>query len=175
MKNYFVILPLVALITACGTTKDDYQKRAEAAEEKREAQVTKSISRSPAWMTELPTSDSAVFAYKAKLFAYGKICMAAGGRVSQQAQVFMQDSESAGAESSELAIKSMCPGVDLTGIETREIKRVGEGSRYRTYVLVALPTGDANSLQSRKDRLMLNKRAEKRSKEAFKELDQTVQ
>jgi len=188
MKNYFVILPLVALITACGTTKDDYQKRAEAAEEKREAQVTKSISRSPAWMTELPASDSAVFAngsavssdmsmadYKAKLFAYGKICMAAGGRVSQQAQVFMQDSESAGAESSELAIKSMCPGVDLTGIETRDIKRVGEGSRYRTYVLVALPTGDANTLQSRKDKLMLDKRAEKRSKEAFKELDQNAQ
>jgi hypothetical protein len=188
MKNYFVILPLVALITACGTTKDDYQKRAEAAEEKREAQVTKSISRSPAWMTELPASDSAVFAngsavstdmsmadYKAKLFAYGKICMAAGGRVSQQAQVFMQDSESAGAESSELAIKSMCPGVDLTGIETRDIKRVGEGSRYRTYVLVALPTGDATTLQGRKDKLMLDKRAEKRSKEAFKELDQNAQ
>jgi hypothetical protein len=139
-------------------------------------------------MTELPASDSAVFAngsavstdmsmadYKAKLFAYGKICMAAGGRVSQQAQVFMQDTESAGAESSELAIKSMCPGVDLTGIETREIKRVGEGSRYRTYVLVALPTGAANTLQGRKDKLMLDKRAEKRSKEALKELDQNVQ
>jgi hypothetical protein len=87
----------------------------------------------------------------------------------------MQDSEAAGAESSELAIKSMCPGVDLTGIETREIKRVGEGSRYRTYVLVALPTGDANALQSRKDRLMLNKRVEKRSTEAFTELDKNAQ
>jgi predicted acylesterase/phospholipase RssA len=132
MKNYFVILPLVALITACGTTKDDYQKRAEAAEEKREAQVSKSISRSPSWMTELPTSDSAVFAngsavstdmsmadYKAKLFAFGKICMAAGGKVSQQAKVFMQDTTEASMEISELAIKS---GADFIKTSTGKTK-----------------------------------------------------
>ena len=188
MKNYFVILPLVALITACGTTKDDYQKRAEAAEEKREAQVTKSISRSPAWMTELPASDSAVFAngsavssdmsmadYKSKLFAYGKICMAAGGKVSQQAKVFMQDTAVASTEISELAIKSMCPGVDITGTEIKEVKRVGEGGRFRTYVLLALPTGDANALQKRKDQLKLNDGAVQRSTEAFTELDKNAQ
>jgi hypothetical protein len=38
-------------------------------------------------------------------------------------------------------------------------------------VLVALPTGDANALQKRKDQLRLKDRAEKRSTDAFKELD----
>ena len=188
MKNYFVILPLVALITACGTTKDDYQKRAEAAEEKREAQVTKSISRSPAWMTELPASDSAVFAngsavstdmsmadYKAKLFAFGKICMAAGGKVDQQSKIFMQDTAVASTEISELAIRSMCPSVDITGTEIREVKRIAEGGRFRTYVLLALPTGDANALQKRKDQLKLNEGAVQRGKEAFKELDRNAE
>ena len=188
MKNYFVILPLVALITACGTTKDDYQKRADAVEEKREAQVTKSISRSPAWMTELPASDSAVFAngsavstdmsmadYKAKLFAYGKICMAAGGKVDQQSKIFMQDTTAASTEFSELAIKSMCPSVDITGVEIKDVKRIAEGSRFRTYVLVALPTGDANALQKRKDQLKLNNRAEQRSGEAFKEMEKNAE
>ena len=188
MKNYFVILPLVALITACSTTKDDYQKRAEAAEEKRETQVNKAISQAPKWMTDLPTSNSAVYAngsavstdmsmadYKSKLFAYGKICMAAGGKVSQQAKVFMQDTAVASTEISELAIKSMCPGVDITGTEIKEVKRVSEGGRFRTYVLLALPTGDANALQKRKDQLKLNEGAVKRSTEAFSELDKNAQ
>ena len=184
MKNYFVILPLVALVTACGTTKDDYHKRAEAAEEKREAQVNRSISQAPEWMTKVPISDNAVYAngsavstdmsmadYKSKLFAYGKICMAAGGRVSQQAKMFMQETSESTNELSELAIRSICPGVDITGVETKEIKRIAEGSRFRSYALVVLPTGEANALQTRKDQLILRDRAVKRNEEVFKELD----
>jgi hypothetical protein len=68
----------------------------------------------------------------------------------------------------------MCPGVDITGVETKEVKRIAEGSRYRTYVLVALPTGDANALQKRKDQLKAQERGEKRSSEAFKELDRNT-
>ena len=185
MKNYFVILPLVALITACGTTKDDYQKRAEAAEEKRETQVNRSIAQAPEWMTKVPTSNNAVYAngsavstdmsmadYKAKLFAFGKICMAAGGKVDQQSKIFMQDTAVASLEISELAIKSMCPSVDITGVEIKDAKRIAEGSRFRSYVLVALPTGEANALQRRKDQLKLNNRADQRSTEVFKEMDQ---
>ena len=185
MKKVFTLLPIVAVMAACSSTpKDDYEKRAAAVESKREAAVEKAISKAPGWMTELPVSNSAVYAngtavsndmsmadYKAKLFAYGKICMAAGGRVNQQAKVFMQDTAVASTEISELAIKSMCPGVDITGTEIKEVKRISEGGRFRTYVLLALPTGDANALQKRKDQLKLNERAEQRSKEAFQELD----
>jgi len=185
MKKVFTLLPIVAVMAACSSTpKDDYDKRAAAVESKREAAVEKAISKAPGWMTELPVSNSAVYAngtavsndmsmadYKAKLFAYGKICMAAGGKVSQQAKVFMQDTTDVSYETSELAIRSVCPSVDLTGVETKEIKRIADGSRYRSYVLVALPTGDANALQKRKDALNLEKRAQTRSVEAFKELE----
>jgi hypothetical protein len=185
MKKVFTLLPIVAVIAACSSTpKDDYDKRAAAVESKREAAVEKSLSKAPSWMTELPTSNSAVYAngsavsgdmsmadYKAKLFAYGKICMAAGGKVSQQAKVFMQDNNDTSYETSELAIRSLCPEVDITGVETKEVKRIAEGSRYRSYVLVALPTGDANALQKRKDALKLEKRAASRSADAFKELE----
>jgi hypothetical protein len=167
---------------------ETYDNRAAVAQINREAQVNRSISQAPEWMTKLPESASAVYAngsavstdmsmadYKAKLFAYGKICMAAGGRVSQQSKIFMQDTTEASVEISELAIKGMCPGVDITGVEIREIKRIAEGGRFRTYALVALPTGDANAMQTRKDRLKLRDRAEQRSGEAFKELDSNVQ
>jgi hypothetical protein len=186
MKKVLAILPLVALV-ACGSTKDPYEQRAAEAEVKREAQAERALSKAPKWMAEVPVSTSAVYAngtavssdfsmadYKAKLFAYGKICMAAGGQVSQQARTFMMDTNTGSVENSELAIKSMCPGVDITGVETKEVKRIAEGSRYRTYVLVALPTGDANALQKRKDQLKAQERGEKRSSEAFKELDRNT-
>jgi len=97
--------------------------------------------------------------------------MAAGGRVDQRARMFIQDSESASTEASEMAIRSVCPGVDITGVETRDIKRVNENGRYRSYVLVALPTGDANLLQQRRDRLRLQEQAGRRADAVFKEMD----
>lgn len=196
MKKVFAILPLVALV-ACSSTKtstapvlpsETYDNRAAVSQIDREAQVNKSIAQAPEWMTKVPVSNNAVYAngsavstdmsmadYKAKLFAYGKICMAAGGKVSQQAKVFMQDTTEASAEISELAIKSMCPSVDITGTEIKEVKRISEGGRFRTYVLLALPTGEANALQTRKDRMKLRDRAEQRSGEAFTELDKNAQ
>jgi len=165
--------------------RDEYEARAAHAVAKREKQVQSSISRAPEWMSVLPVSDNAVYAngsgvsmdmsmadYKAKLFAYGKICMSAGGKVSQQAKMFMQDNSSASYETSELTIRSLCPSVDLTGVETKEIQRVAEGTRFRSYALVSLPIGEANLLQKRKDALKLEKRASLRSDSAFEELDQ---
>lgn len=199
MKKLFAVLPIVAVITACSSTKEPvstapviereaYEARAVQAQERRDAHVNRSIEQAPAWMTKLPTSDNAVYAngtsvsndmsmadYKAKMFAYGKICTAAGGRVSQQAKIFMQDTGNASLETSELAIKSMCPAVDITGVETKEIKRISEAGRFRSYVLVALPTGDANLLQQRKDRLKLQDRAVQRSDQAFREMERTDQ
>jgi hypothetical protein len=203
MKKVLAILPLLAIV-ACSATKpapvvvqapvvpalptEQYDNRAAVVQIDREAQVNKSIVQAPDWMAKLPVSNNAVYAngsavstdmsmadYKAKLFAYGKICMAAGGRVDQQSKIFMQDTTVASTEFSELAIKSMCPSVDITGVEIKEVKRIAEGSRFRTYVLVALPTGEANALQRRKDQLKLNNRAEQRSGEAFKEMDKNAE
>jgi hypothetical protein len=201
MKKVLVILPLVALV-ACGSTKpapapvsnapvlptEQYDNRAAVSQIDREAQVNRSVSQAPEWMSRLPVSNNAVYAngsavstdmsmadYKAKLFAFGKICMAAGGKVDQQSKIFMQDTAVASTEVSELAIRSMCPSVDITGTEIKEVKRISEGGRFRTYVLLALPTGDANALQKRKDQLKLNESSVQRSGEAFKELDRNAE
>ena len=110
-------------------------------------------------------------ANKAKTIAYGKICMAAGGQVDQQSKVYMMDNESGGSEMSDTAIRSMCKTVDITGVETVNVKTIAEGTRFRTYVLVTLPTGDANRLQVRKDNVAARKVGERRANEAFNELD----
>jgi anti-sigma-K factor RskA len=52
---------------------------------------------------------------------------------------------------------------------------VSEGSRFRTYILMALPVGDANPLQKRKDVREQQRRAVDRNRESFRELDQQIQ
>jgi hypothetical protein len=187
MKN-FLALALVALLAACSSTPSErYEKRAYDEQLRQEKITERTVDQAPKWMTQLPESKNAVFAtgssvsrdmsmadWKAKMVAMGKICVAAGGQVSQQGKMFIQDSESYSTEISEMAIKTFCPSIDVTGVEVREVKRVAEGNRYRTYMLVALPTGDANLLQKRKDALAQMQRAKARSTEAFKELDQPV-
>ena len=91
MKRLFTLLPIVAVLAACGTT-DPMAKRAEQERERQVRHVERTIDKAPKWMTELPTSSSAVYAagtsvsgdysmaiHKAKADAYGKICMSVGG------------------------------------------------------------------------------------------------
>lgn len=185
MKRLLVLTPLVMALSACGTFgSDPYEKRAERERERQEASVERAIDQAPKWMTELPKSDAAIYqngtavsrdmgmsANKAKTMAFGKICMAAGGKVSQQSKIFMMDSETASTEQSELAIRSMCPGVDISGVEVVDTRMIAEGNRFRTYVLVALPTGEANAIQTRRDQQAQRRQAEQRSREAFRELE----
>lgn len=188
MRKILTLIPIVAVLAACSSSpKDPYERRAYEERQRQEKYVERSLDKAPKWMTELPTSNSAVYAngtaasgdfsmadYKAKMLAFGKICVAAGGTVSQQGKIFMQDTADATYETSELAIRTMCPNVDVTGVEVKEIKRISEGNRYRTYVLVALPTGDANQLQRRREQQRLQNRAETRSTTVFREMEATA-
>lgn len=183
------ILSLVCVLAACSSSpRDPYDRRAHEEQQRREASVGRALDKAPKWMSELPKSGNAVYANgsavsgdlsmadnKAKMIAYAKICMAAGGRVDHRAQTFIQDSGNSTYESSEMAIRSMCPGIDITGVETLEIKRVSEFGRYRSFVLVALPTGDVNQLQQRRDRMRLQEQAGRRSEQVFREMDAAKQ
>lgn len=185
MKKALFLIPVVALLTACGTTRDPYERRADAERERQEKYVERSIDKAPKWMIDVPISDSAVYAsgtsvsgdysmslHKAKADAYGKICMAAGGTVSQRTKIYKADTAQASSELSEMVLRSSCKEVDLTGVEIKEKKIMPEGTRYRAYVLVVLPTGDANVLKKAKDQQRMNEQVAKRAPEAFKELDQ---
>jgi hypothetical protein len=183
MNKLFLMLPVVTVLAACGTTTV-YDKRADAERERHERAVERSIDKAPKWMSKLPESQSAVYANgtavsrdfsmadsKARSIAYSSICMAAGGTVDKSSKIYMNDTEAATAENSEMAIRSMCKTVDISGVETVETVRVSENGRFRSYVLVALPTGEANAILKRKDQLRANKNASERADSAFKELD----
>jgi len=184
MKKVFLLLPIVAILAACGTTKDAYERRADDVRERQEKYVERTIDKAPKWMFQVPTSNSAIYAngtsvsndwsmavHKAKADAYSKICMAASGTTSQNTKIYKADTEHASTEISEMVLKTSCKEVDVTGVELSDKKIIQEGNRYRVYVLVALPTGDANILKRAKDAQKLREQAAARSPEAFKELD----
>jgi hypothetical protein len=187
MNKKLLLVPLVAsVLAACSSApKDNFENRAYQERKYQERLAENAIDKAPEWMTKLPKSTSAIYANgtstssdmamstdKAKTVAFGKICMAAGGRVNQHSRLFRREgAQNTDSEFSEMAIKSFCPNVDITGVEVVESKMIAEGSRFRTFVLVALPTGDANPLARERDRREETVRAERRAQEAFRELD----
>jgi len=183
MKKIAIVSTLSLVLAACGST-DPYQKRADNERERQERQIERALDRAPKWMNELPKSNSAIYASgsavsgdlsmadeKAKLVAYGNICTAAGGEVDKQSRVFSADVGEQTVENSRMAIRSMCRTVDITGAEVVEIKRVSQGTQYRSYALVALPVGTANPLQQRLDRNRAAALANQQSDQAFRDLD----
>ena len=185
MKN-FIALAMVATLAACSSSpKETYERRAYEENQRREKQVEVAIDKAPKWMTELPKSNSAVYANgtavspdfsmadeKAKVVAFGKICMAAGGEVDKNSRVFRSDVGEQSVENSTMAIRSMCRTVDVSGAEVVEIKRIAEGNRFRSYVLVALPTGAANQIQQRRDQIRAQRQVQQQAEREFKNMDQ---
>jgi hypothetical protein len=177
MKNALYAVPLIGLLSACGSSPVSKNVQTDLEYRQQAKVATQAISEAPIWMTKLPkeagviyengtaiSSDFSMADLKAKTMAYVKICTGAGGKVRSQMKMYRADSDAASVEQSELTVRSLCPDVDITGVETVEMKHVAEGNRIRTYVLVALPMGSKNIMKSTKE-------VQNRSPEAFKELD----
>jgi hypothetical protein len=176
MKKLVIVTAVASVLTACGTSGTNYSAQYSNQHSIQASQMSNAISQAPEWMSKLPkaagyvfengTATSTDFGFadiKAKTIAYSKICTSAGGKVRSQTKLYRADNGDAGTESSEMAVRSMCADVDISGVETVEMKHVADGNRIRTYVLVALPTSG-----------FANKDAKRGAKEAFKELDDVV-
>jgi hypothetical protein len=180
MKKLTIAVAVTGILTACGTSGTNYSAQYSGQNGMQTAQMSSAVSQAPIWMSKLPKADGYIFEngtatsgdfgfadIKAKTMAYAKICTAAGGKIRSQVKMFKSDSGDASMDQSEMALRSMCPDVDITGVETVEMKHVSEGNRIRTYVLVTLPLGGKNVLKTVKD-------AQARAPEAFKELDEVT-
>lgn len=168
------VATVATVLTACGTSGTNYSSQYSNQNSMQSAQMSTAISQAPEWMSKLPkapgyvfengTATSSDFGFadiKAKTIAYSKICTAAGGKVRSQVKMYKADNGDVGTEQSEMAIRSMCADIDISGVETVEMKHIADGNRIRTYVLVALSTNGR-----------MNKDTKQSAKEAFKELDE---
>jgi hypothetical protein len=174
MKKLLIVTAVASVLTACGTSGTNYSAQYSNQNSMQSSQMASAIKEAPEWMSKLPkaagyvfengTATSTDFGFadiKAKTIAYSKICTSAGGKVRSQTKLYRADNGDAGTESSEMAVRSMCADVDISGVETVEMKHVAEGNRIRTYVLVALSL-NGNT----------NKNTRRNAKEAFQELDE---
>jgi hypothetical protein len=178
MKTLLSVVAVAGLLSACGSTQP-YATRADIYPSgPTPKQQQSAIDQAPEWMSKLPKSPTSIYEsatatagdfgfadMKAKVMAYSKICVAAGGKVRSQTKMYMSDNGTSTTELSEMATRSICPDVDISGVETVEMKHVADGNRIRTYVLVALPLGGNNIIKS-------SKSTARNAKEAFKELDE---
>jgi hypothetical protein len=174
MKKIVIATAVAGLLSACGSTGTNYSSMYSGHNQVQVAQMSSAIEQAPPWMSKLPkapgfifengTATSSDFGFadiKAKTIAYSKICTGAGGKIRSQVKMYKADNGDTGTEMSEMALRSMCADIDISGVETVEMKHVAEGNRIRTYVLVALPTTGR-----------MNKDIKQSAKEAFKELDE---
>ena len=196
MRNTLLLVPLAVLLAACASTPSEvYERRAFQEQQRQQEFRDKAVAAVPEWCKSIPRSNTAVYACgegesnslahaitKAKNSAYGEICMASGGTVDKDARTFHMDTGTSDVESSRSAIRSVCQNVDITGVENVSqingepgTKVIASARGYRAFVLVALPTGDANPMQTRKDRLRLNEEARRQEEQAFREMDQRRQ
>ena len=178
MRSIALGSALGLLLSACASNPAQQAQTQQQEEYRAQASVAKqAINEAPDWMYKLPkesgviyengtaiSSDFSMADLKAKTMAYVKICTGAGGKVRSQMKMYRADNDAVSVENSELTVRSLCPDVDISGVETVEMKHVAEGNRIRTYVLVALPLGSKNVAKSAKE-------IQNRSGEAFKELD----
>lgn len=185
MKPLILTGVITAILAGCSSTPSDrYDRRVHEERQRQSEEVKSALNNAPKWMTELPRSNSAVYANgtavsrdmamsmnKAKTVAFGKICVSAGGRVDQQSSVFQSDRDDISVEISEMAIRSFCPAVDISGAEIIESRMVAEGNRFRAYVLMALPTGSANVIQRNNEQRAARQHGEQRNQTLQRDMD----
>lgn len=182
MKKLLLVVAIGSLLTACASGP---QPTAQQKVEIERAKV--SVSNIPDWFADLPKEDNAIYATgdavsssasgalsTARANAFEGICQSAGGKVRSQTKVYRVDTEKSSTSTSTTAIRNFCPDVDVTGAQVAKTAFVQEGGRIRAFVLVKLPTGDANTLARTKHRERLERQAVGNMKDEFKELDRVA-
>lgn len=175
MKIKFLLVMLLAVTVAVSSGCSSFGRSAGSDDPAKNAQYV--VKNAPRWMTRLPSETNTVYAAgtaysgdwnmsrnKAQIGAYGQLCVAANGTVSQRGDVFIRDSQYGTAEVSELAIRTMCSGVDISGAQVVETVVVAERNGFRTYTLVKLPFNEENFIRRERE-------ADQRSQEVFDQFD----
>lgn len=183
----YKVLPviLVAMLSACSSTKDPDARAQKEARELRVETAKTVVKSQPGWYKDgcpistdiacamaTETADNMQAALdNAVEFAKGQICDTAGGQVDKVSKTFRTQEGKNSSTNTKTAIRSKCPSVDITGayLAAREIKELPDGY-YQAYVKVVLPIAE-NPLKDRKDRQALARSNEVEGEKLLKELD----
>jgi hypothetical protein len=195
MRKSLVGLGVVVMLTACGTTRTQTVAGPIAQPvlvstpvNVQEISAQRTVTAIPDWFLEVPRVDGVIHSVgdgvssslagalsNARANAYEGICQSAGGTVRSQTKVYRQDTESSSTSMTTTAIRNLCPDVDVTGASVERRKIIQDGSRFRAFVLVALPMGEKNTLARTKQADKIAERAAGGAEREFKELDELTE
>ncbi len=138
----------------------------------------------PSWFTNLPpdtadmmfaagvaTSTDEQMAYdKARMTAERKLVETMYSRVQTQTKSYRADRGEAMIENFEQVTRKNARG-ELSGAQRVDSRATFDGRVYKVYVLVRLPLGANNTLQTKRDQARLQREADIRSRAAERDMD----
>lgn len=164
MKNYLKMtsaLAVVMALGACAVTPPPGSPESRALmEQKRMEAMREAADERPSWMETPERSDSAIYGTGTYMstdlqmaisastaFAKVQLATALGNEISGILEGDQTDIDGELMSEMNQVLKDVTVKVKLTGAEVKERKIVIEGDKYRVYVLLELPLGDANYLK----------------------------
>ncbi len=168
MKSTLSIVAIAVttlMTTACSSpsVQESFQKQQQKIEEKQASQAKETLSKIPSWFLDYESHDDK-FIYAvgssvssdpqtslddAKTFALSEIARIADSKLSaQKSQMTKKDASGNVASTSKLVIDELVSAKNMAGNKTIKRELIQEGSKFRAYVMVALPNNGGLDKQS---------------------------
>lgn len=185
------IAVLAATLAACSTTPN-VVKEAREAERIAAKQVEKAIDRSPSWYLEPPeTTREVVFVTgtstsnnmsmsrnKAILDAQAQLADQLNALVSGMTKQYMRDAgvnTTSTVEDTEMLTRKLIAEANVAGYRVEKIEVYPEGRYFRTYVMLAYPIGETNTIRAQQEQAQMLRALPEQKAKAFDELDALIQ
>lgn len=144
----------------------------------------RTVVRAPSWFVNLPedtpemtfavgtaTSTDEQMAYdKARMAAERKLVEQMYARITTQTNSYKADRGSATIENYQQVTRKNARG-ELSGAQRVDSQVTHDGQYYKVYVLLRLPVGAANAMQTRRDQARMQREAEIRGRAAERDMD----
>ena len=148
------------------------------------ARQARVVPQAPEWYVRMPedtpdmtfavgtaTSTDEQMAYdKARMAAERKLVEQMYARITTQTNSFKADRGSATIENYQQVTRKNARG-ELSGAQRVDSQVTHDGQNYKVYVLLRLPTGANNTMQTRRDQARLQREAEIRGRAAERDMD----
>ena len=182
---------LAAALAACSTTPN-VVKEAREAERAAAKQVEKAIARAPDWYVQPPeTTKEVVFVTgtsssnnmsmsrnKAILDAQSQLADQLNALVSGMTKQYMRDAgvdSTSTVEDTEMLTRKLVAEANVAGYRVEKIEVYPEGRYFRTYVMLAYPIGETNTIRAQQEQAQMLRALPEQKAKAFDELDALIQ
>lgn len=144
----------------------------------------RSVASAPEWFVRLPedtedmmfaagtasSSDEQMAYDKARMHAERKLVESMASRIATQTRFYRADNTGAASERFQQVTRKNARG-ELIGAQRVDSQVTHDGQNYKVYVLLRLPMGQANTMQTQRAQARLNREAEIRAQAAEREMD----